>query len=58
MHKFFKSSFDNSIYLQQPNQNAGRDEILEVGKLYYGASKDIARTLIKFPITEVSNSIV
>ena len=58
MHKFFKSSFDTSIYLQQPNQNAGRDEILEVGKLYYGASKDIARTLIKFPITEVSNSIV
>ena len=58
MHKFFKSSFDNSIYLQQPNQNAGRDEILEVGKLYYGASKDIARTLIKFPITEVSKSIV
>ena len=58
MYKFFKSSFDTSIYLQQPNQNAGRDEILEVGKLYYGASKDIARTLIKFPITEVSKSIV
>ena len=62
MHKFFTSSFDTSIYLQQPNQNAGRDEILEVGKLYYGSNevasaKDIARTLIKFPITQISQSI-
>jgi hypothetical protein len=37
MHKFFTSSYDASIYLQQPDQNAGRDEILEVGKLYYGS---------------------
>jgi hypothetical protein len=48
MHKFFTSSYDASIYLQQPDQNAGRDEILEVGKLYYGTNKDIARLLIKF----------
>jgi hypothetical protein len=48
MHKFYSSSYDASIYLQQPNQNAGRDEILEIGKLYYGASKDISRTLVKF----------
>jgi hypothetical protein len=58
MHKFFTSSFDASIYLQQPEQNAGRDEILEVGKLYYGSSKDIARTLIKFPITQVSKVVL
>jgi hypothetical protein len=58
MHKFFTSSFDASVYLQQPEQNTGRDEILEVGKLYYGSSKDIARTLIKFPITQISQSIV
>jgi len=51
MHKFFTSSYDASIYLQQPEQNAGRDEILEVGKLYYGSTKDIARTLIKFDVT-------
>ena len=57
MHKFFTSSYDASIYLQQPDQNAGRDEILEVGKLYYGSAMDIARTLIKFPITDVSQSI-
>ncbi len=53
MHKFFTSSYDASIYLQQPEQNAGRDEILEVGKLYYGSTKDIARTLIKFNITNM-----
>jgi hypothetical protein len=57
MHKFFTSSYDASIYLQQPDQNAGRDEILEVGKLYYGSSKEIARSLLKFDITELSSSI-
>lgn len=50
MHKFFTSSFDASVYLQQPEQNAGRDEMLEVGKLYYGSAKDIARSLIKFDV--------
>jgi len=58
MHKFFTSSFDASIYLQQPEQNTGRDEILEVGKLYYGSTMDIARTLIKFDTTQISQSIV
>jgi hypothetical protein len=57
MHKFFTSSFDASIYLQQPDQNVGRDEMLEVGKLYYGSTKDIARTLIKFNSTHISQSI-
>ena len=57
MHKFFTSSFDASIYLQQPEQNTGRDEILEVGKLYYGSTMDIARTLIKFDTTQISQSI-
>ena len=61
MHKLFTSSYDASIYLQQPEQNAGRDEILEVGKLYYGSTKDIARTLIKFDVANMgipSGSIV
>ncbi len=57
MHKFYTSSYDASIYLQQPDQNAGRDEILEVGKLYYGDIKDINRALIKFDINEISTSI-
>jgi hypothetical protein len=54
MHKFFTSSFDASVYLQQPDQNAGRDEILEVGKVYYGANKDIARSLIKFDVINMA----
>ena len=53
MHKFYTSSYDASIYLQQPDQNAGRDEILEIGKLYYGASKDVNRSLIKFDIDSI-----
>ena len=53
MHKFYSSSFDASIYLQQPEQNAGLDGILEVGKLYYGSSKDIARSLIKFDVSNL-----
>ena len=57
MHKFFTSSYDASIYLQQPEQNTGRDEVLEVGKLYYGSSKDIARTLIKFDTGSIKSEI-
>lgn len=57
MHKLYTSSFDASIYLQQPDQNAGRDELLEVGKLYYGDTKDIARALVKFNIDSISSSI-
>ena len=53
MHKFYTSSYDASIYLQQPDQNAGRDEILEVGKLYYGTIKDIYRTVIKFDVSNL-----
>ena len=57
MHKFYTSSYDASIYLQQPEQNAGRDQILEVGKLYYGDIKDIARTLIKFDTGSIKSEI-
>jgi len=57
MHKLFSSSYDASIYLQQPDQNAGRDGLLEVGKLYYGDIKDISRSLIKFNVDSVSQSL-
>jgi hypothetical protein len=57
MHIFYTSSYDASVYLQQPDQNAGRDEILEVGKLYYGSTKDIARTFIKFETDLISASV-
>jgi hypothetical protein len=58
MHKFFTSLYDASIYLQQPDQNTGRDELLEVGKVYYGSIKDVYRTLIKFDMNAVSESFV
>ena len=54
MHIFYTSSYDASVYLQQPEQNTGLDEILEIGKLYYGSSKDIARTFIKFETGSIS----
>lgn len=57
MHKLYTASFDASVYLQQPEQNSGRDEILEIGKLYYGDIKDIYRTFIKFDISNISASI-
>jgi hypothetical protein len=53
MHKFYTSSYDASIYLQQPEQNAGRDGMLEIGKLYYGSTMDVARTLIKFDVSNI-----
>jgi hypothetical protein len=53
MHKFYTSSYDASIYLQQPEQNAGRDGMLEIGKLYYGSTIDVARTLIKFDVSNI-----
>ena len=28
------------LYLQQPEQNTGLDEVLEVSKVYYGSLKD------------------
>lgn len=57
MHKFYTASYDASIYLQQPTNNAGIDSILEIGKLYYGNLKEIQRTLIKFDISSISSSL-
>lgn len=57
MYYFLTSSKDSTIYLQQPTQNTGRDEILEVSKTYYGNLKDIAHSLIKFDTTQLSTLI-
>ena len=57
MYYFVTASKDTSIYLQQPTQNTGLDEVLEVSKVYYGNLKDIARSLIKFDTTPLSQSI-
>lgn len=58
MYYFVTASKDTTIYLQQPTQNTGFDEILEVSKTYYGNLKDNARALIKFDTTSISQSIV
>lgn len=57
MNLFYTASQDASIYLQQPYQNTGIDEILEVSKQYYGDTKDVSRILIKFDLTNISASI-
>ena len=58
MYYFVTASKDASIYLQQPTQNTGLDEILEISKTYYGNLKDISRSLIKFDTNAISSSIV
>ena len=58
MYHFITASKDASIYLQQPTQNTGLDEILEVSKTYYGNLKDIARSFIQFDLNSFSASIV
>jgi hypothetical protein len=51
------ASKDATVYLQQPNQNTGLDEILEISKLYYGNVKDISNALLKFEVGYLSASI-
>ena len=57
MYYFVTISKDTTIYLQQPKQNTGLDEILEVSKVYYGNLKDTTCSLIKFETTPLSSSI-
>lgn len=56
-YHFITASIDASIYLQQPNQNTGLDEILEISKVYFGNIKDVSRSLIKFDLGVLSNLI-
>ena len=58
MYYFLTASKDASVYLQQPDQNTGLDEVLEVSKVYYGNIKDVSRALLKFDLNGVSQSIV
>lgn len=55
---FLTASKDASVYLQQPDQNCGLDEVLEVSKVYYGNIKDVSRALLKFDVAPLSESIV
>ena len=54
---FLTASKDATVYLQQPNQNTGLDQILEVQKVYYGNIKDVSHALIKFDMGYLSSSI-
>ena len=54
---FLTASKDASVYLQQPNQNTGLDEILEISKIYYGNIKDVSRALLKFDVGFLSASL-
>jgi hypothetical protein len=54
---FVTASKDATVYLQQPNQNTGLDEVLEVSKVYYGTIRDVSRALLKFDLTHLSQSI-
>ena len=54
---FLTASKDATVYLQQPNQNTGLDEILEIGKIYYGNVKDVSHALLKFETGFLSSSI-
>ena len=56
MYYFVTASEDSTIYLQQPSQNTGRDEILEISKTYYGNLKDVSHSLIKFNTNDISAS--
>ena len=54
---FLTASKDASVYLQQPNQNTGLDEILEINKVFYGNIRDKSRALLKFDVGYLSASL-
>ena len=54
---FVTASKDASVYLQQPNQNTGLDEVLDISKIYYGTVRDVSRALLKFDLTHLSQSL-
>jgi hypothetical protein len=57
-YNFLTASKDASVYLQQPNQNTGLDEIMEISKVYYGNIKDVSRALIKFDLSSLKTGSV
>jgi hypothetical protein len=57
MYQFFTSSKDATIYEQQPNQNTGLDELIEVSANYILGNKNVSRGLIQFNSNSISSSI-
>lgn len=59
MHHFIFPKKDTTLYKLQNTQNTGLDEILEVEKAYYnGTLREVARAMVKFDLTTISQSIV
>jgi hypothetical protein len=54
---FLTASKDASVYIQQPFQNTGLDEMLEISKVYYGNIKDLSRILLRFDTSHLSASL-
>lgn len=50
MYYFLTPTKDATLYRQQPEQNTGLDQVLEVGKVYYGTNRELSRSLIQFDI--------
>ena len=57
MYKLFNATRDATLYSQQPTSNTGLDEVLEIGKTYYGSLEDKVRAVIKFSNSEISSSM-
>lgn len=57
MYYFLTASKDATVYLQQPDQNTGLDEILEISKIFYGNIPDVSRPLLKFETGFLSSSL-
>ena len=57
MHKFYTSSYDASIYLQQPEQNAGRDEIAEIGGFPVSNAGKASRILTQYALSEIQSTL-
>ena len=57
MNYFINALKDASIYEIQPDQNAGRDEILDISKMYIDGNLDLSRSLIKFDLTKIKSKM-
>ena len=57
MYTFITASKDATIYNEEPYQNAGYDEILEVGAYIVDVTKYKSRSLIKFDSQNISASL-
>ena len=56
MYTLFNTTKDATLYKQQPTQNTGLDEVLEISKTWYGALLDISHPLLQFNVTDISSS--